>query len=125
MAQQQIERRKFQRAKYSFPTHLFTAEGSQFPLCYTQDISEGGIRIRLKKQIKPSAVVYLQVYTRKDQPIISKGKVAWIRERKILGFLSSGFEAGIEFQEPKEEDTAIIKGLVELALKRKKDSGGF
>jgi len=111
-------RRKHQREKYSFKAFLYDFKGAEAFECVTDDVSEGGARILINRDLKKEGLIYLHIHFKEGDPMISKGRVAWVRQSEEAD--KGAFEAGIEFQEIDESDQLVIKSLVETAIEKRK-----
>tara|TARA_B100000315_G_scaffold246892_1_gene274818 strand:+ start:437 stop:799 length:363 start_codon:yes stop_codon:yes gene_type:complete len=113
-----IDRRRFVRVKVSFKAHIYDEERTIIST-YAEELSQKGIKVSIKKELKRKTLVDLEIYVR-DEPIICRGKIVWVK--KIEGsYLESGFifDIGIELQELKEEDKKYIKSFI---LQKRKES---
>ena len=77
------------------------------------NICEGGVGLTLMKQLEDSSQVELKVYGVKEEAIICKGIVRWVKsiessQRKGVYF----FNTGIQFSEINENDVLAIRNLV-------------
>ncbi len=112
-----IDRRRFIRVEVFFPADINNAEKHKISTC-VEELSEGGIKVALKEELKVSSVVDLEIYLR-EKPVVCKGKISWVK-RVEADYLKDGvtFQTGIEIQDVKEEDKRTIKNIV-VAMKRK------
>ena len=113
-----INRRRFVRIIFPFTTHIYPSQKEAITT-YTENISIGGIKVTIKRELAVSSIVDLKVYLRKE-PITCKGKIAWVkkRESEYLEEDNVFFDIGIEFQDIKEEDKIIIKDRIDELRKK-------
>jgi PilZ domain len=112
-----IERRRFIRIKLHCTASITDSKGVTIST-YAEEVSEKGVKVSIKRELKRLTKVSLEIYLRED-PVICQGKVAWVR--KIEGeYLEGGvvFDTGIELIGLKEEDKQLIKSLI---LQKKDD----
>ena len=112
-----IDRRRFVRVRVSFKAHVYDPERVTV-LAYAEEISQRGVRLSIKKELKASSTVDLDIFLR-EEPIKCKGKVVWVK--KVEGeYLEGGFifDVGIELRDLSQKDKQIIKTFV---LRKKKE----
>jgi c-di-GMP-binding flagellar brake protein YcgR len=114
-----INRRRFIRVDFPFTIHINPPDENIIST-YTEDISEGGVKVFIAEKLSTSSMVLLAIYV-KPEPVVCKGKVVWAKRRSsefIEGEIF--FDTGIEFCEIKEADKLLIKNKVaELEEERK------
>jgi c-di-GMP-binding flagellar brake protein YcgR len=121
MKQNGVNRRRFIRIDFPFTIHISPSE-EEAVSTYTEDISEGGVKVFIAEKLKTSSIVILAIYL-KPKPIVCKGKVVWAKKR-VSDFIEGEvfFDTGIEFYEIKEEDKLLIQDRV-AELEKEKESG--
>ncbi len=124
MEKDELNKRRFIRVNFPFTIHINPSDGVPIST-YTEDISEGGVKVFIAEKLKTSSIVILAIYLG-SEPVACKGKVVWAR-RRTSEFIDGEtfFDTGIEFQEIKEKDRLLLKEKVaELEKERqsKKDS---
>jgi hypothetical protein len=113
-----IERRRFVRVKLHFTASITDSQGVTIST-YAEEISQKGVKVSIKRELKRSTDVELEIYLRRE-PLVCKGKVAWVR--KIEGeYLEGGvvFDTGIELYDLSQEDKKLIKTII---LQKKEES---
>jgi len=115
-----INRRRFIRLNYPFTIHIYLP-GKPAISTYTEDISEGGVKVTIKEDISQVAAAKLEIYLRAE-PVVCEGKVQWVKER-VSRYLEGVklYDTGIEFSQVNPADRKIIKGQVEEVLKVKQE----
>jgi len=73
-----IERRRFIRVKLHCQTNIYGGPDIIIST-YAEDISQKGLKVSIKRELKHSSLVDLEIYLR-ENPIICKGKIAWVRK---------------------------------------------
>lgn len=106
-----IERRRFIRVKLRCQTNISETKDSAIST-YAEDISQKGMKVSIKRELKLSSIVDLEIYLRQE-PIICKGKIVWVR-RIESDYLEGGlvYDVGIELREVKQEDKRLIKQFI-------------
>ncbi|MBU2265893.1 MAG: PilZ domain-containing protein, partial [Candidatus Omnitrophica bacterium] len=91
-----LNRRRFVRVQYPFTVHIYLPDRPPIST-YTEDVSEGGIKVTVRENIPLEVSVDLEIYLR-SEPIICKGKVTWVGER-ISQYLEGVklYDTGFEF----------------------------
>lgn len=117
------ERRRFPRATVRYKINII-CEGEVIlgtPKDYTfhthsENISEGGIKVLLEKELKIGSLIKLQVFITSGVPIDCKGIITW--NKKVNPELTKPdvFETGIQFIELDDDDQAIISNVVKKVL---------
>lgn len=123
MKQDDVNRRRFIRVDFPFTIHITPSEDEAVST-YTEDISEGGVKVFIAEKLKTSSIVILAIYL-EPRPIVCKGRVIWAKKR-VSDFIEGEvfFDTGIEFYEIKEEDKLLIKDRVaELEKERESREG--
>lgn len=106
-----IERRRFVRVKLHCKTSISDEQGAVIST-YAEEISQKGIKVSIKRELKRSSMVDLEIYLR-EEPIVCKGKVVWVR--KVEGdYLEGGvvYDTGIELREVSQDDKRLIKQFI-------------
>jgi len=114
-----IERRRFIRVKLHCKTSISDQEGLTIST-YAEEISEKGLKVSIKQELKRSSLVDLEIYLR-PQPIVCKGKIVWVRKIES-DYLEGGvvYDIGIELRNLKEDDKKLIKQLI---IQKKQQKG--
>jgi c-di-GMP-binding flagellar brake protein YcgR len=118
MQRDSIDRRRSLRVNFPFTIHLFIPQALAVS-AYTEDISEGGVKVTIKEKLDINSFTDLEIFV-KEVPIKCVGKVVWIEEREsdlIEGEIF--FDIGIKFQEISQEDSRIIGQHVQAVQKIK------
>ena len=116
MQRDTIDKRRFLRVVFPFTIHIFMPNLLAIS-AYTEDISEGGVRVTIKEKIDAGSVIDLEIFVR-EEPLRAKGRVIWVKERAsdlIEGELF--FDIGIEFQDISQDDRNVIQQHVEAVQK--------
>lgn len=113
-----VDRRRYIRVKFPFTIHVYPPRRTPIS-AYTEDISEGGVRVTTHEPLEAASVNSLVVYV-KRQPVACKGKVVWIKKRESK-YIEDGifFDIGMEFQDLSEHDRLIITERVETLTKQR------
>ncbi|MFH1504298.1 MAG: PilZ domain-containing protein [Candidatus Omnitrophota bacterium] len=112
-----IDRRRFVRVKLPCEI-IITLPIEHIISSHTEDISAGGLRVLLEEKILSGSEVDLDIYGIKDAPLICRGRVAWVFERKRT-LAKRIFDTGIEFCAIQENDVQAIQEFVSTATKKK------
>ncbi len=119
MEQDYVDKRRFIRRKFPFTVYI---SSSLIPVIstYTQDISEGGIKVTIQKGLKTSSLVDLKVFI-KQTVVECQGKIAWVnkRESQVLEDKTL-FDVGIQFENISDEYKTLVERQVEI-LSRETD----
>ena len=100
------ERRKFPRVNVKYQINVIcTGEVIQgYPQyyifhTYTENISEGGIRVILEKEVKVGSLVELELFItdKESLPIKCKGVIIWTKKANPEGTKPDLFHTGIQF----------------------------
>ncbi|MBN3040240.1 MAG: PilZ domain-containing protein [Candidatus Omnitrophica bacterium] len=108
MQRDSINRRRFIRIKFPFTIHLYIPEMMAIS-AYTEDISEGGVKVTIKEELKVSTETELEIYIQQE-PINCRGKVIWVKQRDSK-FVEDEvfFDTGIEFKNITDSEIESIK----------------
>lgn len=115
------ERRKFPRAEVKYRINIICegavilGEPEDYIFhTYTDNISEGGIRVILEKELKNASLVKLELYvtSRESFPLRCKGIVVWTKKTNPEGTKPDLFYTGIQFMELEKRDQEIIANIV-------------
>ena len=111
-----VEKRKRVRANLPCRIIIQTPEKEEID-AVTNNISEGGVGVTLKKQLKPSTPVELRIYEIiKDKPVICKGIIRWVKSTESDQWRGDYFfYMGIEFSEINNRDVLAIRNLVRFS----------
>ena len=113
MEQDYVDKRRFIRRKFPFTVYI---SSSLIPVIstYTQDISEGGIKVTIQKGLKTSSLVDLKVFI-KQTVVECQGKIAWVnkRESQVLEDKTL-FDVGIQFENISDEYKTLVERQVEI-----------
>lgn len=121
MQRDTIDRRRFIRVEFPFTIHIYYSKKLAIS-AYTEDISEGGVKVTIKEALPLGAVVELELYVR-QQPITCKGKVIWLKQRSSDYFEDEKFyDTGIEFQHLAKDDQEVIGSHVKTIQKMRQQS---
>lgn len=100
------ERRKFPRINVKYKINII-CEGEVilgYPAgyvfhTYTENLSEGGIRVMLEAQLKVGSLIKLELFltTKESFPIEYKGIVVWTKQKNPKGTKPDLFDTGIQF----------------------------
>ncbi len=82
---------------------------------HTENIGEGGIRVKIEKRLVTSSVLGLEIYI-KNEKIISEGKVTYTLN---LGENPLCYATGIEFYNIKEKDRFLINNFIDEVIAEK------
>jgi c-di-GMP-binding flagellar brake protein YcgR len=108
-----VEKRKRVRANLPCRIIIYTPEKQEID-AVTNNISEGGVGVTLRKEIKTSTPVGLKIYEIvKDKPVVCKGIVRWVKSTESEQWSGDYFfYMGIEFSEIDSRDVLAIRNLV-------------
>ena len=118
MQRDSIDRRRFIRVSFPFTIHILISKALAVS-AYTEDISEGGVKVTIKEKLEIDSLADLEIFIRED-PIKCSGKVIWIKEREsdlIEGAVF--FDIGIKFQGISQENIRMIGQHVQAVQKIK------
>ena len=121
MEQDRVNRRRFLRVKFPFTVHVHPP--SEAPIsAYSEDISEGGIKVTIHKSLEISSIVGLLIYVQRD-PVRCEGKVVWVKEHpsNYIDDIDEGpfFDIGMEFEDISDKDILVIRERVEALEKQR------
>ena len=121
MQRDSVDRRRFIRVEFPFTIHIYQSKQLAIS-AYTEDISEGGVKVTIKESLPVGAAVELEVYVH-EKPIVCKGKIIWLQQRASNYFEDEKFfDTGIEFQQLAKNDQEVIGHHVQIIQKMRKDS---
>jgi c-di-GMP-binding flagellar brake protein YcgR len=115
-----VEKRRFVRANFPCKILVYTPQERTIST-HTENIGAGGVRVLIEERMEISSIVGLEIYLAQE-PIICKGKVVWMVEKKSCyrrDFIF--YDTGIEFVDMKEEDRKVIKNCVEAIVATRDD----
>ncbi|MCK4912630.1 MAG: PilZ domain-containing protein [Candidatus Omnitrophica bacterium] len=114
------ERRKFVRVKY--PCEIIIHKPQKHIIStHAENISTKGISLIIEEKIKLSSIIDLDLYGIAEEPIVCKGKIIWVLEKKDSSIKNSiRYNTGIRFFKIKEKDVNKIKKLVVLITSSRK-----
>ncbi len=110
-----INRRRTIRYKFPFTIHIKIPDKPAVST-YTEDISKSGVKVSLRENIKPNSPVGLTLFLRR-KPVLCRGKIQWVQERKSKLLEKTFFDTGIELLDVKDED----KDMLEICIKGHQD----
>lgn len=116
-----VDRRRFIRVEFPFTIHIYQPQ--KFAIsAYTEDISEGGVKVTVKEQLAVGAMVDLELFVR-EEPIVCKGKIIWLQSRSS-DYLEDEkfFDTGIEFHQLTRSDQEVIAHHVQAIQKMRQQS---
>lgn len=108
------EKRRFIRQRFPYTVFISIPEKKEIST-YTEDISEGGVKVIIKEKLDISSAVGLKIYLEKD-PLICQGKIRWVmkKENEMLDDkITIFYDTGIEFKEMQKKDRIILEKCVE------------
>ncbi|MDD5432081.1 MAG: PilZ domain-containing protein [Candidatus Omnitrophica bacterium] len=127
MAKEVRERRKYPRASLKYKINII-CEGTVVSgrpkdyifHAYTENLSEGGIRVILEKELSKASIVRLELFitSKKTAPIVSDGLVIWTKKVNPDGTKPDLFNTGIQFIGLGEIEQKIIRGVVQHCLQQ-------
>ncbi len=104
------EKRKFIRAVVR--CKIFIRSPSKHTIVtHTENIGEGGIRVKIKKRLVNFSIVDLEIQI-ENEKIVTIGKIMYtlnLKENPLY------YATGIEFQDMKEKDRHLVKNFVNKA----------
>ncbi len=113
-----VDRRRFIRVKFPFTVHIYIPEKLAIS-AYTEDISEGGIKVTIKEKLTLHAHTDLEIFIQQE-PILCKGKTAWVQQRESkLVEGETFYDTGIEFIKIKENDLETVRHHIKVLQKTK------
>lgn len=121
MQRDSIDRRRFIRVEFPFTIHIYQNKKLAIS-AYTEDISEGGVKVTIKESLPVGAAAELEIYVRED-PISCKGKIVWSQQRTSEYIEDENFfDIGIEFDHLNENDQEVIRHHVQAIQKMRQQS---
>ena len=91
-----MEKRQYPRFAFSEPVSYQHTEGSQELGSMGEDISQGGVRIRVNEFLPLLKILNLRLHLNNPSRVLDvKGQVVWVRELP----LGETFDVGIRFLE--------------------------
>jgi len=123
MQRDSIDRRRFIRVEFPFTIHIYQPQQLAIS-AYTEDISEGGVKVTIKESLSIGAMVELEIYVR-EEPINCKGKIIWSRQR-VSEYIEDEkfFDIGIAFHQITASDQEVVRHHVEAIQKMRRHSAG-
>ncbi|MDD5069416.1 MAG: PilZ domain-containing protein [Candidatus Omnitrophica bacterium] len=120
MEKDDINKRRFIRIEFPFTVHVNVPQGNIIST-YVENISEGGIKVIMKEELKPSDLVDLKIYV-KETPIECRGRVVWVEPRQSR-FLEEVtlYHTGIELRDVNPKDLPVLKERVVRLLQETKE----
>jgi Tfp pilus assembly protein PilZ len=118
MQRDTIDKRRYVRVAFPFTIHVMVPETLAIS-AYTEDISEGGVKVTIKEKLEVGLTIGLEIFVKED-PIRCRGSVVWVKQREsdlIEGEVF--FDVGIELQDLSPQDSLVIKHHVEAVQKIK------
>jgi c-di-GMP-binding flagellar brake protein YcgR len=123
-----VERRKFPRVNVRYEVKIICEgtiilgkpQGYTFHT-YTEDLSQGGVRVTLEQEVQVGSLVNLELYVNNEKtlPARCKGIVSWTKI--IEGTSPPLFYTGIQFLDLESDvGSQIIKGIVNFHLDKNK-----
>ena len=127
------ERRKFPRANVKYEVNI-VCEGSVILGApknysfhtYTENISEGGLKVILEKELETGSLLKLELFLSdsKSMPVKCKGMVVWTKKANPEGTSPDLFGTGIQFIELNTvSGYTLISGIVKKYLENSQDRG--
>ena len=113
-----INKRKAVRVSFECTVIVKKARSSLTFNSTTEDISMGGIRVILEKELLRNTPVELELSLPDDLPAAKcTGKITWSTRRdKYTNKKASQFDTGIEFSEVSEQDKLRMKRIIDELL---------
>ncbi|UCC95582.1 MAG: PilZ domain-containing protein [Candidatus Omnitrophota bacterium] len=116
------ERRRAIRMQFPYTINISVADQERIST-YTEDISDQGVMVVIRKKLDLLSPLDLEIYIQK-KPVTCKGKVTWVKEKEAFCLEDViFFNTGIEFYEIKEADKKLIKRCLERLGKDGKKKG--
>lgn len=113
MSWQGIDRRRFPRANYPCKVVVLRSDLRRTFSTHTENISIGGIRVVLSKELPKFCPVQILLYLKdKRSPIECNARIFWAVPR------DANFDTGIEFIDIKETDRLRIERVVQECLRK-------
>ena len=112
MKRDPIEKRRFIRIKYPCTIHIYYDSDAAVST-YAEDVSCGGCKIVVNKNMKPKTEVEIEIYV-SSQPVKCRAVIAWCKEKES-DFLENTalFEAGMEFIFQNKQDSMRVKEYID------------
>ena len=106
-----VDKRRALRVVFPFTTHIYIF-GKGPISTYTENISERGIRVIIREELKISSKVDLEIYIH-DKPVCCKACIVWVK-RKETEYIDGEvfFDIGMEFTKINQDDTLVIRERV-------------
>ena len=114
-----LEKRRFIRANFPCKIVIYTPE-EQVITAQTENISAGGIRVVIAKELQLSLAVDLEIHFT-ENPIKCKGRVVWtLPNEEIKPDGIKKYDIGIEFYRIASADRSVIAKLIETLVSKEK-----
>ena len=115
------ENRRFIRVTFPY-TIIIRSPLSHAISTYTENISEGGVRVVITEELPLASQAELEIYLGND-PVSCQGKIVWVKGRESLVLEDIiVFDTGIEFCEVNSLSRDKIRAHVETFASGKKIS---
>lgn len=117
------EKRKFPRGNFFCKITAIFGERLLVFNSYTENISEGGVKVFLEEKLNISTVVDMELSLANDEePIKCKGELIWVQEiPPDQTEKESLFDTGIKFIEINEQDKKKISQLVKNLITKEQN----
>ncbi|HNX82080.1 MAG TPA: PilZ domain-containing protein [Candidatus Omnitrophota bacterium] len=114
-----IERRKFPRAELKYKitvvcdgTVILGAPSDYTFHTHSENISVGGLKVILDRQLPVGTLVQLEVFVTPNAPIVCKGIIVWTQRINPQETKPDLFETGIQFIELDDMGQSIIANVI-------------
>ncbi len=89
---------------------------------YTENISEGGVKVFLEERLHTSTIVDLELFLAENAPPVKcRGELIWVKEIPSKEAKELLFDTGIKFIELSPQDQKKISELVKKIVVNEKD----
>ena len=113
------EKRRFVRANFPCKIIIYTPE-EQVITTQTENVSAGGVRVIIEKELKVSLAVDLEIYCA-EEPLKCKGRVVWMLAKENLKPDEvKKYDTGIEFYRIASADRSAIAKIIEAIVSKGK-----
>ncbi|MBU2474312.1 MAG: PilZ domain-containing protein [Candidatus Omnitrophica bacterium] len=119
MAWDGSEKRRFVRANFPCKITIYIPQ-EQVISAQTENISAGGVRVIIDKELKVSLSVDLELYFT-ENPVKCKGRVVWMLSKENLESVEiKKYDVGIEFYRIASADRSLISKFIETLVSKEK-----
>ncbi len=127
-----IERRKFPRAELKYKINVICdgtvllGEPGEFTFhTYSENISVGGLKVILERQLTVGTLVQLEIFVTPSAPVICKGIVVWTHKVNPDDTKPDLHETGMQFIELDDMGQSIISDVIHKVVSKSAEGQGL